>query len=50
MPMPDCLKGATSKFAAMIAITKETNNITHEVNIYRATKGVPIEGVLSLRL
>jgi hypothetical protein len=32
--MPDCDKGATSKLAAKIAITKETTNITQEVNIY----------------
>jgi hypothetical protein len=38
--MADCVKDATSKFAAKIAITKETTNITQEVNIYRATKGV----------
>jgi phosphopantetheine adenylyltransferase len=33
--------GATSRFAEKIAITKETTNITQEVNMYRATKGVP---------
>jgi hypothetical protein len=38
---PDCVKGATRKLAAKMAITKETTYITQEVNIYRATKGVP---------
>jgi phosphopantetheine adenylyltransferase len=39
--MPDREKGAASRLAAKIAITKETTNITLKVNIYRATKGVP---------
>jgi hypothetical protein len=39
--MPDCVKGATSKLAAKMAITKKNTNITQEVNIYRASKGVP---------
>jgi hypothetical protein len=39
--MPYCVKGATSKLAGKIAITKETTNINKEENIYRATKGVP---------
>jgi hypothetical protein len=36
--MPDCVKGAKSKLAAMMVITKKTTNITQKVNIYRATK------------
>jgi hypothetical protein len=39
--MLDCVKGAASKLAAKISIAKETTNITQEVNMYRATKGVP---------
>jgi phosphopantetheine adenylyltransferase len=39
--MPDCVNGAASKLAAKISIAKETTNITQEVNLYRATKGVP---------
>jgi phosphopantetheine adenylyltransferase len=39
--MPDYVKGAASKLAAKISIAKETANITQEVNMYRATKGVP---------
>jgi hypothetical protein len=39
--MPDCVKCAASKLAAKISIAKETTNITHEVYMYRATKGVP---------
>jgi hypothetical protein len=31
--MPDCVKGAASKLAAKIAITKKTTNIT-QVNTY----------------
>jgi hypothetical protein len=39
--MPDCVKGATSKLAAKMAITKKTTSITQDVNIYGATNGVP---------
>jgi hypothetical protein len=33
--VPDCVKGATSKLEAKIAITKETTSITQEVTRYR---------------
>jgi hypothetical protein len=39
--MPDCEIGEASKLTANILITKEPINITHETNMYRATKEVP---------
>jgi hypothetical protein len=36
------------KLAAKISIAKETTNITQEVNMNRATKGVPLGDILIL--
>jgi hypothetical protein len=40
--LPECGKNAPSKLAAKRAISKESNNITKEVNKYRLTRGLPL--------